>query len=111
MGGGGGSILISLPDETWEHKADYVPLSKGPARGENSGRAGCYVESWQWVRKLGEGTGSGLKSSRLENRRRFLTPQKTSALGRLGDRQDRGSLLIVHDGILLLSRALDGQNS
>ena len=34
----------------------------GGARGKKDGRAGGYVESWQGVRKRGEGRGIGLKS-------------------------------------------------
>ena len=30
--------------------------------GKNDGRVGCYVESWQGVRRRGEGRGFGLKS-------------------------------------------------
>ena len=56
------SILTALPDETREHKADYVPSSEGAARGKKDGRAGGYVESWQGVRRRGEGRGIGLKS-------------------------------------------------
>ena len=51
-----------LLDERKEHKADYVPWSKRPARGKKDGRAGGYVESWQGVRRRGEGRGFGLKS-------------------------------------------------
>ena len=67
MRGGMWSILPRLPAERSGHKADYVLSSEGGARGKKDGWVGGYVESWQGVRKRGEGRGSGLKSSRLEN--------------------------------------------
>ena len=62
MHGGMWSILYILLDKTREHKADYVPSSEAAARGKKDGRAGGYVESWQGVRRRGEGRGFGLKS-------------------------------------------------
>ena len=57
-----GVYFFFLLDERREHKADYVPSSEGAARGKKDGRAGGYVESWQGVRRRGEGRGFGLKS-------------------------------------------------
>src|SRR5208337_5338441 len=51
-----------LPAEREGHKADYGTYLEGPARGENSARIRRYVESWQGVRRLGEGRTIGLKS-------------------------------------------------
>ena len=45
-----------------EHKADYVLSSEGAAMGKKDGWTGGYVESWQGVRKRGEGRGFGLMS-------------------------------------------------
>jgi hypothetical protein len=59
---GQGSIFFFLLDERREHKADYVPYLEGAARGKKDGLTGGYVESWQGVRRRGDGPGIGLKS-------------------------------------------------
>jgi hypothetical protein len=59
---GTGVYFFFLLDERREHKADYVPSLEGAARAKKDARARPYIESWQGVRRRGEGRRFGLKS-------------------------------------------------